>query len=474
MGKAQIGIVGLGVMGQMLALNMERNGYCVAGYDLDTEKVTAFNSHADKNLIGCESLEEFLDVLEMPRRIMIMVPAGKPVDSVITGLKSHLIPGDLLIEGGNSHFSDTERRNTELEALGIRYIGTGVSGGEYGALWGPAIMPGGQKKAWELVQPILEAIAAKVDGEPCVTYIGPRSAGHYVKMVHNGIEYGDMQLIAEAYDILHRGVGLTAQELHKVFSDWNEGELESYLIRITRDIFSTTDPETGKPLVDVILDEAKQKGTGKWTSQNALDLGVPTPTINAAVEARIISAYKEERVTAAKVLGGPTPSFNGNKVTFTNLVRKALFTAKICSYAQGFALLQAASEEYNYDLNFGDIARIWRGGCIIQARFLDDIRRAFAENPALSNLLMDPEFGKAVESRQEALREVVGYAIKNGIPVPALASALAYYDGYRSARLPANVTQAQRDYFGAHTYRRLDKEGSFHTIWVDINIPPDA
>jgi 6-phosphogluconate dehydrogenase len=473
MKKANIGIVGLGVMGRMLALNMERNGYRVAGYDLDKDKVAAFGNQPGKNLVGCETLEAFLDALETPRRIMLMVPAGKPVDAVINGIKSALEPGDLLIEGGNSHFSDTERRSTELEGMGIRYIGTGVSGGEYGALWGPAIMPGGQKDAWELVKPILEAVAAKVNGEPCVTYIGPRSAGHYVKMVHNGIEYGDMQLIAEAYDILHRGLGLTAPKLHEIFVEWNEGELESYLIRITRDIFAQMDEETGIPLVELILDEAKQKGTGKWTSQNALDLGAPTPTINAAVEARIISAYKDERVAASEILSGPTPGFDGDKSAFIHAVRDALFAAKICSYAQGFALLKAASAEYDYNLDFGDIARIWRGGCVIQARFLDDIRRAFADNPDLDNLLMDAEFGNAVQARQEALRQVVSYAVQNGIPAPALASSLAYYDGYRSARLPANLTQAQRDYFGAHTYRRLDKPGSFHTEWVDMQSPPD-
>ncbi len=474
MDKANIGIVGLGVMGQMLALNMERNGFRVAGHDLDKEKVAAFDNKPGKNLVGCETLQDFLVALETPRRIMIMVPAGKPVDSVINGIKAALEPGDLLIEGGNSHFSDTERRGAELEAMGIRYIGTGVSGGEYGALWGPSIMPGGQKDAWELVQPILEAIAAKVDGEPCVTYIGPRSAGHYVKMVHNGIEYGDMQLIAEAYDILHRGLGLTAQELHTVFTEWNEGELESYLIRITRDIFAKMDTETGKPLVDVILDEAKQKGTGKWTSQSALDMGAPTPTINAAVEARIISGYKEQRIAASKVLNGPQPTFDGDKPAFINAVRDALFAAKICSYAQGFTLLKTASTEYDYNLDYGGIAKIWRGGCIIQARVLDDIRRAFADNPDLPNLLMDAKFGKAVEARQGAMREVVCFAVINGIPAPAIASALAYYDGYRSARLPANVTQAQRDYFGAHTYRRLDKEGTFHTKWVDMDVPPAA
>jgi len=466
MEKASIGVIGLGVMGQMLALNMERNGFLVAGHDLDKAKVAAFAAHTDKRVIGCETAAEFLAVLEKPRRILIMVPAGRPVDSVIDGMKGSLEPGDLLIEGGNSYFADTERRAVALEALGINYIGTGVSGGEYGALWGPSIMPGGQPEAWELVRPILEAIAAKVDGEPCVTYIGPRGSGHYVKMVHNGIEYGDMQLIAEAYDILHRGVGLTASELHDVFAAWNEGELQSYLIEITADIFTKIDAETDKPLIDVILDEAQQKGTGKWTSQHALDLGAPTPTINAAVEARIISAYKAERVAASAKLRGPVPTFTGDRAAFIAAVRDALYAAKICSYAQGFALLRAASKEYDYALNYGELARIWRGGCIIRARFLNDIRAAFERAPDLPNLLMDDFFGQAVASRQGALREVVAYAVANGIAVPALVSALFFFDGYRSARLPANLTQAQRDYFGAHTYRRVDKPGSFHTEWT--------
>lgn len=473
MKKANIGIIGLGVMGQMLALNMERNGYCVAGYDLDQGKVKSFEgNHPGKNLLACSRIDDFTSVLEKPRRIMIMVPAGRPVDSVIEGLKPLLEPDDLLIDGGNSHFTDTERRAIDLETKGIVFMGTGVSGGEYGALWGPSIMPGGQPAAWELVKPIFEAIAAKVNGDPCVAYLGPRGAGHYVKMVHNGIEYGDMQLIAEAYDILHRSLGLTAGELHTVFSEWNEGELESYLIEITRDIFARVDQDTGKPLVDVILDEAKQKGTGKWTSQNALDLGVPTPTINAAVEARIISGYKEERVAASKVLKGPEPSEKKTNVEIVNDVRDALYAAKICSYAQGFTLLRMASDEYSYDLNYGEIARIWRGGCIIRARFLDDIRAAFERNPALTNLLMDPKFGNAVESRQGALRRIIQLAVGEGIPAPAFSSSLAYYDSYRSARMPANLTQAQRDYFGAHTYRRIDQDGSFHTEWVDMKKPP--
>ena len=468
MKKADFGIVGLGVMGRMLALNMERNGYRVAGYDVDAEKVRAFaEAEPDKNLVGCETWDGFMDALDKPRRIMLMVPAGKPVDAVIEEVKTTLEAGDLLIDGGNSFFMDTERRAKALESLGVLYLGTGVSGGESGALWGPSMMPGGQKGAWELVQPIFEAMAAKVDDEPCVTYMGPRGAGHYVKMVHNGIEYGDMQLIAESYDLLHRGLGLTAAELHEVFADWNAGELESYLIEITADIFTKLDDVTGKPIVDVILDTAKQKGTGKWTSQNALDLGAPTPTINAAVESRIISGYKPERVAAAEILSGPDAHFEGEREAIIKAVCDALYAAKICSYAQGFALLRAASAEYGYDLAYGEIARIWRGGCIIRARFLNDIRAAFDRNPDLVNLLVDPEFSKLVEARQGALRQVVQLAAANGIPAPAFSSALAYYDAYRSARLPANLTQAQRDYFGAHTYQRLDREGTFHTEWLD-------
>jgi len=466
MDKANFGFMGLGVMGHMLALNMERNGYRVAGYDVDAEKVKSFETqHPGKNLIGCPTLEEFISVLERPRRIMMMVPAGKIVDSAIDSIKDSLESGDLLIDGGNSFFMDTERRSKELEAKGIVYIGAGVSGGEQGALWGPSIMPGGQDEAWELVKPIFEAISAKVQGEACVTHIGPRGAGHYVKMVHNGIEYGDMQLIAETYDLLHRGLGLDNAKLHEVFADWNRGELESYLIEITADIFTKTDPETGKAIVDIILDEAAQKGTGKWTSQNALDLGAPIPTINAAVESRILSSYKEERVAASDVLTGPEPKISTDQKEVIDTVRDALYAAKICSYAQGFGLMRLASQEYDYKLNYGEIAKIWRGGCIIRARFLDDIRQAFMRNADLPNLMIDPEFARAMNARQPALRKVVALAAENGIPALAFSSALAYFDAYRSARLPANLTQAQRDYFGAHTYRRLDREGSFHTEW---------
>ncbi len=468
MEKANFGFMGLGVMGHMLALNMERNGYRVAGYDLDAEKVKAFGTkYPDKKLIACKTLEQFLDVLERPRRIMMMVPAGKTVDAAINSIKDALEPGDLLIDGGNTHFPDTERRSKELETKGIIYIGTGVSGGEYGALWGPSIMPGGQKEAWDLVKPIFEAISAKVEGEPCVTHIGPRGAGHYVKMVHNGIEYGDMQLIAESYDLLHRGLGLSNAVLHEVFAEWNRGELESYLIEITADIFARVDPESGQAVVDLILDEAAQKGTGKWTSQNALDLGAPTPTINAAVESRIVSAYKGERVAASKLLNGPEPKISADIKEVVDLVRDALYAAKICSYAQGFALMRLASEEYDYNLDYDEIARIWRGGCIIRARFLNNIRQAFVRNPDLPNLMVDPEFAQAMNARQAALRGVVALAAENGIPALAFSSALAYFDAYRSARLPANLTQAQRDYFGAHTYRRVDREGSFHTQWIN-------
>jgi 6-phosphogluconate dehydrogenase len=467
MDKANFGFMGLGVMGHMLSLNMERNGFRVAGYDVDSAKVQAFGTnYPGKNLVASATLDDFLAALERPRRIMMMVPAGKVVDAAISSIKDSLEPGDLLIDGGNSFFMDTERRSKELEAKGIIYIGTGVSGGEQGALWGPSIMPGGQLEAWELVKPIFEAISAKVQGEPCVAYMGPRGAGHYVKMVHNGIEYGDMQLIAEAYDLLHRGLGLSNAELHEIFADWNRGELESYLIEITADIFTKTDSETGQAVVDLILDEAQQKGTGKWTSQNSLDLGAPTPTINGAVESRIISAYKEERVAAAGVLKGPEAKITADRDEVIRWVREALYAAKICSYAQGFGLMRLASKEYDYNLNYSEIARIWRGGCIIRARFLNDIREAYMRNPDLSNLMIDPEFARAMNARQAALRKVVALAAENGIPALAFSSALAYYDAYRSARLPANLTQAQRDYFGAHTYRRVDREGVFHTEWT--------
>jgi 6-phosphogluconate dehydrogenase len=468
MNEANFGFIGLGVMGHMLALNMERNGFTVAGYDLDATKVQTFGTkYPGKNLIACATMEEFLAALDHPRRIMLMVPAGKPVDAAISSLREALAPGDLVIDGGNTFFQDTERRSKELEAKGIHYIGTGVSGGEYGALWGPAIMPGGPQEAWLLVRPIFEAISAKVDGEACVTHVGPRGAGHYVKMVHNGIEYGDMQLIAEAYDVLKRGLGLSNKHMHDIFSAWNQGVLKSYLIEISADIFNQDDPESGMAVLDLILDEAAQKGTGKWTSQNALDLGAPIPTINAAVESRILSALKEERVKASAILTGPLPAITASPEAVIGWIHDALYVAKICSYAQGFEMMQMASREYDYHLDLAELARIWRGGCIIRADFLNTIRKAFLINPALPNLLVDPEFAQVVNAGQDALRQVIILATTHGIPALAFSSALAYLDAYRSARLPANLTQAQRDYFGAHSYRRVDREGSFHTHWTE-------
>jgi 6-phosphogluconate dehydrogenase len=446
---------------------MERNGFRVAGFDVNAEKAKAFGAeYADKNIVACTTLQAFIDVLERPRRIMMMVPAGAPVDAAIAGIKDSLEPGDMLIDGGNTYFLDTDRRSRELEALGIVYIGTGVSGGEQGALWGPSMMPGGQREAWELAAPVFRAIAAKAeDGEPCVAYMGPRGAGHYVKMVHNGIEYGDMQLIAEIYDVLHRGLGMSAGELADLFDEWNAGDLKSYLIEITAEILRKVDPDTGVPLVDVILDEAASKGTGKWTSQNALDIGAPIPTINAAVESRILSSLKSQRISAAKVIRGPKPEFTGDRAKLINAARQGLYASKVTSYAQGMGLLAAASAEYKFDLNLGEIAKIWRAGCIIRASLLSDIMAAYQRDAKLVNLLLDESFRKAVESRQDGWRFLVQSAVGMGIPVLALSASLAYFDGYRSERLPANLTQAQRDYFGAHTYRRTDREGTFHTEW---------
>ncbi len=464
----KIGVVGLGVMGHNLALNMERNGFPVAGYDLDAAKTRAFLSGpaAGKAIIGVSSPTELMAALEKPRRILMMVPAGKPVDSAIAHLKLHLTPGDILIDGGNSFFMDTERRNRELEGEGFNFVGMGVSGGEEGALWGPSLMPGGQPVAWEHLAPILCAVAAKAeDGQPCVEYIGPRGAGHYVKMVHNGIEYGDMQLIAETYDVLHRGLGLSATELHDIFTEWNTGELRSYLIEITADVFAKIDEGTGRPLVDLILDEAQQKGTGKWASQNALDIGAPLQTINAAVESRITSALKQERVNASRLIRGPEIRYSGDRQLLINAARDALYASKITSYAQGLGLLKIASDEYKYDLRLGELAKIWRAGCIIRATLLNDIMAAYQRNPSLVNLLLDDAFRTAVESRQAAWRFVVQTAVGMGVPALALSASLAYFDAYRSERLPANLTQAQRDYFGAHTYRRVDREGTFHTEW---------
>ncbi|MEK4223094.1 NADP-dependent phosphogluconate dehydrogenase [Bacillus sp. FSL W8-0116] len=468
MAKQQIGVIGLAVMGKNLALNIESKGYSVSVYNRSREKTDALLEEAKgKNIVGTYSIEEFIDSLEKPRKILLMVKAGAPTDATIEQLKPHLEPGDILIDGGNTFFKDTQRRNKELSELGIHFIGTGVSGGEEGALTGPSIMPGGQKEAYDLVSPILKDISAKVNGDPCCTYIGPDGAGHYVKMVHNGIEYGDMQLISEAYFLLKNLLGLNADELHQVFAEWNKGELDSYLIEITADIFTKKDEETGKPLVDVILDKAGQKGTGKWTSQSALDLGIPLPLITESVFARFISALKEERVKASKLLKGPeTKGFEGDRSKLIESIRRALYMSKICSYAQGFAQMRAASEEYNWNLRYGDIAMIFRGGCIIRAQFLQKIKEAYDRDPNLTNLLLDPYFKEIVEKYQSSLREVVSLAVLQGIPVPAFSAALSYYDSYRTETLPANLIQAQRDYFGAHTYERVDKEGIFHTEWI--------
>jgi 6-phosphogluconate dehydrogenase len=466
--QSDIGVVGLGVMGANLALNMERNGFRIAGYDLEPAKGQAFVSGpaAGRQVELAASPEALMAMLKRPRRVLMMVPAGAAVDSAIAHLTPHLQPGDILIDGGNSWFLDTERRGRDLAGVGFHYIGTGVSGGEQGALWGPAIMPGGQHEAWEALAPILRAIAAKADdGEPCVDYMGPGGAGHYVKMVHNGIEYGDMQLIAESYDLLARGLRLPAREISAIFQEWNAGDLRSYLVEITAEVLARTDPESGRPLVDLILDEAQQKGTGKWTSQHAFDIGAPIPTINAAVESRILSALKAERVHASRILRGPSPHYHGKKERLVDAVRAALYASKVTSYAQGFGLLKLASAEYKWDLQPVRIAKIWRAGCIIRAALLGDIMAAFQREAALPNLLLDDAFRQAVDSRQGSWRFVVQVAVEMGIPVPAIAASLSYFDAYRSERLPANLTQGQRDYFGAHTYRRLDKPGVFHTEW---------
>ncbi|MCC3357333.1 NADP-dependent phosphogluconate dehydrogenase [Bacillus sp. REN16] len=470
MSKQQIGVVGLAVMGKNLALNIESRGYSVAVFNRSYEKTEEFlqNEAVGKNFVGAKTIEEFVNSLEKPRKILLMVKAGPATDATIDSLKPYLEENDILIDGGNTFFQDTIRRNKELESTGIHFIGTGVSGGEEGALKGPSIMPGGQKEAYELVKPILTAISAKVSGDPCCTYIGPNGAGHYVKMVHNGIEYGDMQLICEAYFILKNVLGLSTDELHEVFAEWNKGELDSYLIEITADIFTKKDEETGKPLVDVILDTAGQKGTGKWTSQNALDLGVPLPIITESVFARFISAMKDERVKASQVLSGPSAQgFDGDKQELIEAVRKALYLSKIVSYAQGFAQMRVASEEYDWNLNYGEIAMIFRGGCIIRAKFLQNIKEAYDRDQQLANLLLDPYFKEIAEGYQDSLRKVISVAIEKGIPVPCFSSAIAYYDSYRTATLPANLLQAQRDYFGAHTYQRVDKEGIFHTNWME-------
>jgi len=470
--KADIGLIGLAVMGENLVLNMESHGFTVAVYNRTVEKVDNFvnGRGAGKKFIGCHSIQELCDNLESPRRVMMMVKAGKPVDDLIEQLIPYLAPGDIIIDGGNSFFQDTIRRTNYLKSKGLNFIGTGVSGGEEGALLGPALMPGGSPEAWPAVKAIFQSIAAKVcGGLPCCEWVGADGAGHYVKMVHNGIEYGDMQMICEAYWILKQLLGLSAEELHEVFADWYEGDLNSYLIEITKNIFTKKDPQTGKPVVDIILDAAGQKGTGKWTSQSALDLGVAAPTVAEAVFARCLSAIKEERVAASKIIGGLRKKFTGDRKAFIEKVRKALYASKICSYAQGFQLIKHAAKEYNWDLHFGEIALLWRGGCIIRAQFLDKIKAAFDKNPDLANLLLDDFFKKEIANCESAWREVVAEAVLTGIPVPAFSSALVYFDGYRSEVVPANLLQAQRDYFGAHTYERVDQPRGqfFHTEWTE-------
>ncbi len=469
MTQQSFGVIGLAVMGENLALNVERNGFPVAVYNRTPEKTDAFmHQRAEgKNVKAAYSIEDFVKSLERPRKILIMVKAGAPVDDVINQLKPLLEDGDILIDGGNSLFEDTARRTRELEPSGFRFIGMGVSGGEEGALNGPSMMPGGTKSSYEYLEPIFTKIAAQVEDGPCVTYIGPGGAGHYVKMVHNGIEYGDMQLIAEAYDLLKNGLGLDDKQLSEVFTEWNATEeLNSFLIEITADIFKYIDPDTNQALVDVILDAAGQKGTGRWTVQSAMELGVCIPTITAAVNARIMSSYKKERVVASEILTGPTGKYEGDAQSFINIVRDALYCSKICSYAQGMALLGTASTAYHYDLNLSEMARIWKGGCIIRAGFLGKIQHAFIENPGLPNLLLAPEFKQTILDRQTAWREALAAAAKLGIPVPAFSSSLDYFDSYRRDLLPQNLTQAQRDYFGAHTYERVDKSGFFHTEWT--------
>jgi 6-phosphogluconate dehydrogenase len=465
------GIIGLEVMGRNIALNIERNGFPIAVYNRTYSKTEDFLNRLakGKNAKGGKTEAEFVQILERPRRILIMVKAGKPVDAVVDQLKPHLQAGDIVIDGGNSLFTDTERRYRDLAPTGIRFFGMGVSGGEEGALWGPSLMPGGDTESYKHLEPILTKIAAKPDDGDgaCVTYIGSGGSGHFVKMVHNGIEYGDMQLIAEAYDLLKNVGGLDNKQLKDTLLEWNNGELKSFLIEITTKVIDLADPDgTGKDLIDVILDKAGQKGTGKWTTQNALDLGVAIPTITAAVDARGLSALKDQRIAASKALTGPMPTVTkGDRKAFINDVRAALYCSKICSYAQGMAMLSAADKEYKFGLHLDEIARIWKAGCIIRAVFLDEIKKSFKEEPGLANLLMAGRFKEAVNSRQDSWRRTISTAIANGIPVPAFSASLAYYDSYRRERLPANLIQAQRDFFGAHTYERIDKPGSFHTEW---------
>lgn len=467
---SDIGLIGLAVMGENLVLNMESKGFRVTVYNRTTKKVDDFlgGRAKGKNIAGAHSLEELVKSLERPRKVMIMVKAGNAVDDMINNLIPLLEKGDIIIDGGNTHFPDTNRRTALVESKGLLYIGTGVSGGEEGALHGPSIMPGGSKAAWPVVKPIFQAIAAKVeDGSPCCDWVGENGAGHFVKMVHNGIEYGDMQLICEAYQIMRDILNMSADEMHLVFKEWNKGDLDSYLIEITRDILAYKDSD-GKPLVDKILDTAGQKGTGKWTGVAALDLGIPLTLIGEAVFSRCLSAVKDERVKASKILKGPSVLFTGDKKMFINDLKDALYASKIVSYAQGYALMRAAAEEFKWELNYGGIALMWRGGCIIRSAFLGKIKEAFDNNPAVTNLLLDPFFKEKVEKAQKGWRNVVSASVSNGIPVPAISSALGYFDGYRCENLPANLLQAQRDFFGAHTYERTDRPRGefFHTNWT--------
>ncbi|MCS7057474.1 MAG: decarboxylating NADP(+)-dependent phosphogluconate dehydrogenase [Meiothermus sp.] len=469
--KSDIGVIGLGVMGENLILNMASKGFTVSAFNRTVEKVREFTQGRarGKSVVGAYSLQELVDQLKRPRKVMLMVKAGSPVDATIQQLVPLLEPGDIIIDGGNSHYADTNRRTRELAEKGLLFIGAGVSGGEEGALHGPSIMPGGDIRAWESVKPILQSIAAKAaDGTPCCDWVGPDGAGHFVKMVHNGIEYGDMQMIAEAYSLLRRVAGLSNAECAQVFAEWNQGELDSYLIEITADILTRKDEETGKDLVDVILDAAGQKGTGRWTSATALEVGAPASTIAEAVFARSLSALREERLEAARLFEPPQAHFAGDREAFIEQVRQALYASKICSYAQGYQLMRMAAREFGWSLNYGGIARMWREGCIIRARLLENIKAAYDANPTLANLLLDPYFADIIKNSQAAWRQVVATAALHGIWAPALSSALAYFDGYRSATLPTNLVQAQRDYFGAHTYERVDRPRGqfFHTDWM--------
>lgn len=464
----KFGLVGLGVMGMNLAQNIEGKGFAVVGYDRNPERVQAVREQTrGKNIQAFSTCTEFIAALEPPRSILLMVPAGEATDAAINELLPYLVPGDVLIDGGNSHFLDTIRRGKMLSTRGIRFIGTGISGGEEGALKGPCIMPGGDEDAYRLVEPIFTKIAARVDGETCCAYMGSGGAGHFVKTTHNGIEYGIMQLICEIYDFFRRGLGLPTPRVREIFAEWVEAELESFLLEISVLVLGKIDPETGRPLVDLVLDTAGQKGTGKWTAQTALDLGVPVPTLAAAVEARILSGLKKERVAASKVLPGPSGPPAGDTGELIAAARKAFYLGMLACYAQGMALMREADKEYGFGLDYEVIARIWRGGCIIRARMLEEIRRAFARRPDLPNLLLAPEFAAAVREGEAALRRFVAAAQAAGVPVICSAATLAYYDSYRSERLPANLLQAQRDHFGAHTYRRIDKEGVFHTNWAE-------